>query len=304
MRRAARMSLTWVAGVLLAASVQAQELTPRAYWPAPKGTKLAVLGYSYSWGDVITDPSLPIFGVDSKLSRAQLAYLQTVSLAGRSANFLFELPYTWGSTVGEINGAPQRRELSGIGDVAVTLSVNFMGAPSMTPADFQNLRRNPHQILGASLKVLAPTGDYEQDRVLNVGGNRWAYRAELGYMIPLRPKWLLELEGSVWFFGDNDDFLGTTREQDSIVSAELHLVRRIRPGFWMALNLNYFYGGESTIDGVPLGDLQRNSRIGLDVLYSFRPPHAFKFGYSTGFVTESGDDYNSVLLAYNVLLGR
>ena len=154
------------------------------------------------------------------------------------------------------------------------------------------------------VKAVAPTGDYEEDKLINVGTNRWAGKAELGYMIPLHPKWLLELEAGVWFFGDNDDFLGVTREQDPIFAGDVHIVRRFRPGFWAALDLNYFAGGRTTVDGDLNADLQRNSRIGVDVFYSIRPSHAVKIVYSTGIFTESGGDFDSVLLAYQVLLGR
>ena len=88
-----------------------------------------------------------------------------------------------------------------------------------------------------SVKVLAPTGHYEPDELINVGANRWAVKAELGYMIPLAPKWLLEGELGAWFFGDNDEFLGVTREQTPVIATEIHLIRRLRPGFWAALDL-------------------------------------------------------------------
>ena len=76
----------------------AQELTPRAYWPAPQGTKAIIFGYQYSAGDVVTDPSLPITGVDSKINFAQFAYLHTINFVGRTANLQFILPYSWGTT--------------------------------------------------------------------------------------------------------------------------------------------------------------------------------------------------------------
>ena len=63
----------------------AQELSPRAYWPAPVGTKVLVTGYSYSSGDVLLDPTIPIYGVDSRISTAFLGYVQTFALAGRNA---------------------------------------------------------------------------------------------------------------------------------------------------------------------------------------------------------------------------
>ncbi len=72
--------LTIVLIVAIAPLVSAQDLTPRAYWPAPKGTKVAIFGYLYSTGDVLMDPSLPLYCVDSKIHTGVLAYLQTISL--------------------------------------------------------------------------------------------------------------------------------------------------------------------------------------------------------------------------------
>jgi hypothetical protein len=200
-----------------------------------------------------------------------------------------------------VSGEPIDRDISGLADISVTFSVNILGAPTMNREEFQKLRANPHPILGASLKVVAPTGDYEEDRIINVGTNRWSFKTELGYMVPLRPRWLLELELGTWFFTDNDEFLGVTREQEPIVAAEIHFVKRFRPGFWGALDLNYYAGGRSTIDGEELADLQRNARIGVTLAYPFRGRHAIKFGYSVGVVTESGGDFDNLLLSYQRL---
>jgi hypothetical protein len=214
---------------LLAAGITAQELTPRAYWPAPKGTKVAILGHSFSFGDVVTDPSLPIVGVDSKINAGLFAYLQTLSLWGRTSNVLVELPHPWGTTVGSLKGEPVSRSFSGVGDLGVTLSVNLLGAPSMTPAEMRELREKPRSILGASVKVLAPTRAYEKDKLINVGANRWAIKAELGYIIPVRRRWLIEIDVGAWWFGDNNAFLGLTREQSRVIATQLHLVSDSNP---------------------------------------------------------------------------
>jgi hypothetical protein len=302
MRGGTRILVTCAASSLLAASGGAQELSPRAYWPAPKGSILTFVGYNHSSGDVITDPSLPIVGVDSRLNTVQVGYLQTVSLFGRTSNVVVELPYTWGSTEGTVDGEPARRDLSAVGDMAFTLSVNLLGAPSLTRAEFRELRQNPHPILGASVRVLAPTGSYDPDKLINVGANRWAVKAELGSIFPLNPPWHLEFEVGAWFFGDNDRFLGAVREQRPVLSLEAHLVRRFRPGFWASLDGNFFAGGRNVIDGEPTDTLQRNSRLGLTVVFPFRRRHALKASYSTGVVTESGGNYRSFVLSYNLLL--
>jgi len=287
---------------IISQSAAAQELSPRAYWPAPKGTQLAIVGYSYSFGDVATDPSLPVFGVDSKISTGLLGYLRTMSLWGRTSNLIVEVPYAWGSTVGAVDDETLRSDFFGVGDLSLTLSVNLLGGPSMDLRGFQALRAAPHPICGASLKVQVPTGQYEPDKLINVGTNRWAAKAELGFMFPIKPRWLLEFEVGVWIFGDNNGFLGVTREQDPVFATEVHLVRRFKPGFWASLDLNLYRGGQSTVGGELRAHLQRNSRFGGTVVVPLARRQAVKFGYSGGVVTSSGGDFDIFLVSYTVLL--
>jgi hypothetical protein len=292
-----------VCSVLVAGTTTstAQDLTPRAYWPAPKGTRVAIAGYSQVSGDVLFDPSIPLFGVDSKIHAAIAGYLQTFSLWGRTANAVVELQYSWGTTRGVLEDTPARRDFSGLGDLGVSLSVNLIGAPTMTPADFQALRAAPRPILGASVKVLAPTGRYDDDRLINVGANRWAARLELGSIVPLHRKWLLELDAGVWVFTDDGDYLPGVREQDPIYNLQAHLIRRFSPGFWASLDANYFVGGRQTIDGNELVDVQQNSRVGAMVVVPFRGRHAIKVGYFVGVRTEFGSDFDQFLVSYQVL---
>ena len=295
-----------VAGLALLAGwvdpLGAQELTPRAYWPAPRGTRVAVAGYSYLAGDVLLDPSTPIYGVASKSHTGVLGYLQTFSLRSRTANVVVGLPYSWGTTEGLVGDMPVRRDLSGVGDLAVTLSVNLLGAPSMSPAGFQALRADPRPILGASLKVVAPTGHHDADRLVNVGGNRWATRLELGSIIPIRPRWLLEVDAGAWLLGDDDDFLAGRRQQDPIFALQLHLVRRLRPGLWASVDVNYFTGGRQTIGGAELATVHDNSRIGATVAVPFLRRHAVKVGYFTSWRTRLGSNADQLLVSYQVLL--
>lgn len=289
-----------VLAAFLSQSLTAQEMTPRAYWPAPKGTQVVTLGLAYTDGDIVPDPSLPIRGLDSEISTAVFGYLRTINFFGRSANIIFELPYSDGTTTADIPGLGGiERDYNGIGDIGVTLQVNLMGAPTMDAADFAELRRNPRPILGASLKVVAPTGDYDNDRIANVGANRWAMKPEIGLILPLTPKWLVELEGGAWFFEDNDDFLvGRTREQAPIYSLEAHLVRRFGPGFWISLDATGYRGGRTTFEGRRLEDLQRDSKLGATLVYPFAKKQALKFSYTTGSVNNSDQRFDVYTVSY------
>jgi len=168
----------------------------------------------------------------------------------------------------------------------------------MTRADFQELRKSPRPIVGASITILAPTGEYEADKLINIGTNRWAVRAKLGYILPLSPKWLMELAIGAWFFEDNDEFLGETREQEPIGAVDVSLIRRFSPGFWASLDLNYYLGGRTIISGSESADFQRNSRAGVTLVYPLKRRHVIKASFSNGVATESGGDYWTIGLTY------
>jgi hypothetical protein len=279
-----------------------QELSPRLFWPAPVGTKVLVMGYAHASGDVLMDRSIPVYGVDSEIDTALLGYVQTFNLWGRTANLLLELPYSWGSTSGRIFDIPAQRDFEGFNDPAVSMMINLVGAPALTPADFQDLRSNPRPLLGMRFKLVAPSGHYEIGRLINVGSNRWAARGDLGAVIPLHSKWLLELNAGAWVFGHDDDFVSGRREQDPIYSAELHLIRRFKPGFWASLDANYFKGGRQTVGGSQYDDVQQNTRFGATIVVPFQRRHAIKLGYSTGTQTRYGSDYSQIVVSYQVLL--
>ena len=208
--------------------VSAQELAPRAYWPAPAGTNVLFLGYQRNTGDILVDPSLPLTGVESEIDYLMVGYQRFFGLFGRTAALQFSLPYADGSTEGILEDEFRQRTTVGLTDARLRLTVNLLGAPTMDVAGFQALRQDPQPIIGASLLVQAPTGGYDGDRLINLGTNRWAIKPAIGMILPLHPTWLFEAEVGVWLFGDNDDFLGETREQESIVSTEVHLIKRIR----------------------------------------------------------------------------
>ncbi|MEH6568262.1 MAG: transporter [Halioglobus sp.] len=277
-----------------------QELTPRAYWPAPTGTQVATIGYSYVSGDTIPDPSLPLTGVDSKIGSLTVGYLQTLDLWGRTANVTLELPYSDGETDGETDfGLTLAQDYKGMGDAALSLSVNFMGAPAMNAQEFAALRASPGPILGGSIKIVAPTGSYDSDNLINVGANRWALKAELGFIAPLAPKWLFELDLGVWMFQDNDDFLGFTKEQNPITAIQAHLVHILPRGTWASFDASYYKGGRSTLAGRRLDDLQRDSKIGVTLVYPFAHKQAVKVGYSVGSLNDSEENFDVWIIAYS-----
>jgi len=282
----------------MCSAASAQELAPRAYWPTPNGTNVFVLSYQHTSGDIVTDPSLPVTGVDSEIDYLQLSYQRTFSLRDRTATLQLSVPFSQGTTQGFVDGQFRRRDTSGMGDARMRFAINLKGAPSMDVAGFQALRKNPETIVGASLLVQVPTGGYEPDKLINLGTNRWSIKPAVGVIWPFHPTWLLEFEIGAWLFGDNDEFLGETRKQDPVLSTEIHLVKRFQPGFWASLDANYYVGGRTSVGANKQADLQRNSRVGATLVFPIRGKHTLRASVSTGAVTESGGDYELLNLSY------
>jgi hypothetical protein len=276
-----------------------QSLAPRAYWPVPEGTKLLSVGVAYQHGAVVVDPSLPIEDAEASLTSLQVGYLEVFSFFGRTASLGVVIPRIKGTVKGLVSGAAERRDLKGSGDASLTLGLNFLGAPAMSPQEFQAFRKAPEPVLGLSLEVRLPVGQYNSEYLVNLGGNRWAVKPELGYIHPIGDGYVLEANLGSWIYGENEDFVGEPRKQDPLFSIEVHLVRRQRRHFWTSLDLTFYHGGRTQVSGDANDDRLSNVRGGATIVFPLKKGHALRLAGSTSLLTASGGRYNSYLLAYS-----
>ena len=279
----------------------AQELEPRAYSVSPVGTNFAVVGITRSTGDIDFDPALPIENASGRLYSSFLGYGHSLNFFGRSANVAVTLPYLWGNLQGDINGSPQQIRRSGLMNPAMRFAVNLYGAPSMNLEQFAAYQRKT--IVGASLVVTAPLGQYDPARFVNIGTNRWGAKPELGISRRLG-HWFFDVYLGVWLFSANGDYQGRVRKQDPIVSTQTHVSYAFKPRLWVAFDANFYTGGRTSVDGIPGNDLQRNSRVGGTVSIPLTKRQSLKFSGSVGAVTNIGADFTSIGVAYQYLWGR
>ena len=285
-----------VALTVAASAAHAQELIPAAYVPAPVGINLVTVAGVYNSGDLSFDPALPIEDASARIIISSLGYARTLNVAGRSANITVVLPYLVGDLEGVYIGEQRFVERSGLGDAGLRFGVNLLGAPAMTPEQFRSFR--PGTLLGASLTLRAPVGQYDPSKLINIGTNRWAFKPELG-LTQVIGRWALEAYIGGWFFTTNSDlFGGRTGEQDPILSTQYHVRFLIRPGLWAALDANFWRGGRTTVNGLANDDLQRNSRIGATVSVRLAPAHSLRIAASRGAITRIGGDFNSAGVSY------
>jgi hypothetical protein len=283
---------------------RAQDLAPRAYVITPAASNAFTLSYTYNTGELLFEGTVPITDATGRLHVPLVTYYRSFGLLGRSANILAALPYGVGDFEGKAFGAERSAHRSGLFDATFRFSVNLAGGPAMTLAEMRQWRQRT--LLGAGLKVVAPTGQYDPTKLINLGSNRWSFKPELGYSGRFG-NFLLDAYAGVWFFTENPDFFsrnefvaGThAQTQDPIGAVELHLSYDVRPRFWVSLDGNFWYGGRTSLDGVEnAATLQKNSRVGVTASIPLTRHQALKVGYARGAYIRFGGDYRIVSAAW------
>jgi hypothetical protein len=279
----------------------AQDLEPGAYSVSPYGVNFLVLSNNFSGGDVTFDPTLPVEDASSTINTTVVAYVRTIDVFGRSAQIGTAVPYSIGHLEGLYIGEFTTVDRSGFRDPQFRFAMNLHGAPAMSLKDFASYRQKTN--LGFSLVVVAPLGEYDPEKLINLGSNRWAFKPEVGLSRAMG-NWTLELYGNVWLFTTNDAFFGgKTREQDPIGAFQAHLVRNFKPRMWIAFDANYYYGGRTTVDGQENFDLQKNSRVGVTLAVPLNPRQSLKFALSRGAYTSVGADFTAFVAGFQYLWG-
>jgi len=275
--------------ILAATHLYAAELEPRAYINTPPGINFLIAGYGFSEGGLSTDAASPIQDAELRIHTEVLAYARSLDVWGNSAKFDVILPYSQLSGTALVAGQPRERDISGFNDPRFRFSVNFYGAPVMSLEEFATYK--PDLLIGASVQVSAPIGQYDSDKLVNLGTNRWFIKPDIGISKTLGA-FTLEFSAGVFFYTENDSYFGgKTLEQDPVYSVQTHLTYDFGHGLWGALDGTYDYGGRTTIDGVRSGEKLGNSRAGATLALPVNWNNSVKLYASTGVSTRTGSDY-------------
>jgi hypothetical protein len=232
-----------------ATTAHAQDIEPRAYSNAPVGVNFLIAGYAYTRGGLAFDSALPVANPELETSSAVLAYARVLDIWGMSGKLDALIPYTWLSGSADYLGEPLERVVDGIADPKIRLSVNLYGAPALTLKEFRDYEQD--LIVGASLQVSVPWGQYHDSRLVNIGTNRWSIKPELGISKALG-RWTLELSAAATLYTDNNDFYGGgQRSQDPIYSTQGHAIYSFHSGVWASVDATYFMGARASIINPP-----------------------------------------------------
>lgn len=281
----------------------AQELEPRSLTNVPVGTNFVVVGYGYSSGDILLDPAVPIEDLNAKLNSVVGAYVRALDVFGLSGKVDVIAPYAGGHWTGSLAGRDSSTSRTGFGDPRVRLSVNFVGAPAFRASEFSAYR--PRAIVGISLQVIVPTGQYDGSKLINLGSNRWTFRPQIGLSYTTG-HWILESYVSGWFFTRNPDFYGgNLLKQLPLGAFKVHVIHTLpKRRIWIAVDAGYAFGGRTEVNGVLLDTRISTFRFGVDLAVPLAFRHTVKISGVTGVRHERGPDFDAVALTYQYMWGH
>lgn len=283
----------------------AQELTPRRWAHLPIDTNVAGVAYVYTSADIYLDPLLQVEDLELSLNTISMKYVRSFEAFGKTARFELGQGYQEGTWKGLLEGTPAQTHRSGLTDTSLRISTVLYGAPPLKGKEFQQYRQsvaNCETLIGAGLILKLPTGDYSNEKLINLGDNRFTLRPQLG-VVHQRGHWTFEASGAIWLYADNNDFWqGSQREQDAFYAIQSHIIYTFRPGFWLSGSLGYGYGGENKIDGVSKNDVKANLAWAFAGGYSISRNMGFKVAYiGTQTQKDTSFDSNSIAVGFSVV---
>jgi hypothetical protein len=284
----------------LAHPCPAQDIEPRRWSHLPLGGNFGGVAYAYTEGDIFLNPVLRIENGEFEMNTAAFKFIHAFELLGKSARIDLLQMYQSGSWSGLVNGVPAAIERDGWADTALRFAVNLYGAPPLEGQEFIEYRKATHSetIVGAGLVATLPTGEFFEDKLINLGANRYTFTPQFG-IVHTRGKWSMELSSSVTFFTENDEFFnGRQLEENPLWIGQGHLIYNFMPGLWIGASAGYGYGGESTIDQVSANDRKGNLGFGLSAGIPVSRNFGFKISY-VGIRTQEavGSDNDTLAIA-------
>ena len=288
--------------MLVVARAESQELQPRAFSASPVGANFLLVAYSYSDGALYFGPSVPVTNAHGYVSGTKLGFGRTFAIGGVQSLVSVAVPHYWSRLTGTLGGADTGDSRSGWGDLSATLSVNFVGSPALSRGAFAQRPPAP-LIVGASLSVIAPTGDYHPSKPFNFGTNRWGFKPEVGISYSVKQKLYLDLYTGIWLFTPNTNFFtgGRTLSQEPIWSTQAHVSYVFAPGTWAAFDGTYYSGGSISVNSAPPEARQYNSRVGVTVALGLAPRQSLRINGSVGASVRFGQDFSTLGVAYQLL---
>jgi len=244
---------------------------PRMYWNAPVGTNILQTYYWNAHGNSLSpEGTQNSSSFETDINIGVLGYNRIFDIAGASSIL------TGVITAGNISGSISKQSNTitkssrGLGDLYLQGVINLFGAPALTPEQFATYKQDT--LLSLLVGVTAPVGDYESNRVLNMGTNRWNVRLALPFVQTIG-EWkageitTIEILPSVWFYENNDDSFGAILKQDPMYTLEVHITQDITTTLFVSLDYFIQKVGTSYTNGIESSPSNTSDSLGVTAGY-------------------------------------
>jgi len=264
---------------------QSAESGARAYANAPIGLNVAQLVYSHSEDNVKRN---------LKSDAGALYYYHYLDVFGKIALVGGYIPYA--NIRVSFPTSTLHFSRTGMGDPTLVIGMDFFGAPALGRKAFRHYQQN--LIIGGSLQVSAPLGQYDAASGLNIGSNRWSFRPELA-ISQAAGDFVIDVFGNYRSFTDNRDFHSSLiKSQRGKWGIENHLSYTLMRGVWISADYFRTWGGETTVSGINQHNGVRDSTIGVTVNKAFAAGYSIQGKYRHDTVSQSGNKIRSFTLKF------
>jgi hypothetical protein len=277
---------------------QAQDLEPRFLSSAPLKANFGGLVYGYSQGDILLNAQ-QIEGLNAKLNSVAVFYGRSFKIFNKPAKFDVAIPYAFGKLNAFVSQVDTTANRYGFVDPTLRVSIILIGDKPLVIQEFAKREIKKFK-MGASFKIKAPLGKYDETKIINLGANRWGFQLKAAASYQPVKKVILELHVDSWFFTENTSFNnGNTLGQKPLLTAQLHMAYLFSPKFWISGSIGQIASGETSINGIEQDNNQKNSRYGCTASYKLNKLGSFKFSVSNGLYIARGSNFTTALMGYS-----
>ena len=305
---------------VISGPADAQDDGARAYWKGRSGTNVVSFQYLDMHLDasdsVGFDPAnyiYPAADVDAGIFIAN--YARHMTLFDRPASLMVNVVGGGVEVNFDVSLTPLEflppgvdpdisfsQSASGYADPTVQLDINLFGTPPLI-AGFDQLNYEPTWTLDVALMLGVPIGEYDSNKVVNLGLNRnygriaFPFKYHFGVFAPGYMR-SLEIIPSVWLFGENDDFVGQKLDNEPLYQVEAHWTQDFTPTFFGSIDLLYRKGFQSEINGVDLGGDIEIGNIGATLNFQVTDNLTLRASFSSNVFGNSDIDSSMVRIQF------
>lgn len=292
-----KISIVSCLALFLSGTIYAQEMEPRSYAVVPTGLHAMALSFTYSSGNVVMEGNSPLRNLDVTNKIFNLGYVQTFTLFNKLARVAVSMPFGFLNGTAIFQGVDTSASRTGFYDARIKFGVNLLGSPVLKPQEFQKFQE--HTVLGVSLSISVPIGQYNPEKLINLSSNRWGFKPEIGFS-HRENRLFYEFYTGVWMYTTNNSFFhGHVQDAKALFSFQAHVDYTFKHGKYVALNGGFSDGGETSLNGIEQNDEQQNWRMGATFSTPIFDRHqSIKFMVNTGIATRAGQNYTALTLVY------